>query len=61
MKDGLDITCKEHSVASFMALFMHFPGGNKEEQANSVITVNLDAVKENFLVALSVNNTVTKH
>jgi len=48
MKDELEITYKEHSVASFMVLFMHFPGGNKEEQTNSVITINHEAVKENF-------------
>jgi cell division protein FtsB len=38
----------DHSVASFMILFMHFPGGNKEEQTISVITINHVAVKENF-------------
>jgi hypothetical protein len=48
MKDGLEITCKDHSSASFMVLLMHFPGGNKEEQTNSVITINHEAVKENF-------------
>jgi len=48
MKDELEITCKEHSVASFMVLFMQFHGGNKEEQTNSVITINHAAVKENF-------------
>jgi len=35
MKNGLVITCKEHSVVSFMVLLMHFPGGkgrNKQIQ-----------------------------
>lgn len=48
MKDGLEITYREHSVASYMVLFMHFPGGNKEEQTHSVITINHEAVKKNF-------------
>jgi hypothetical protein len=48
MKDGLEITCKKHSLVLFTVLCMHFPGGNKEEQANSVITINLDAAKKNF-------------
>ena len=48
MKDGLEITCKGRPVSSFMVLFMHFPGGNKEEQTNSVITINHEAEKEDF-------------
>jgi hypothetical protein len=29
---------------------MYVPGGNKEEQTNSVITINHEAAKENFLL-----------
>jgi len=31
-----------------MVLVMHFPGGNKEEQTNSVIAINREVVRENF-------------
>jgi len=31
-----------------MVLVMHFTGGNKEEQKNSVITINHEVVKETF-------------
>jgi hypothetical protein len=48
MKDGLEITCKDHSVASFMVLFINFPGGNKAKQTNSLIAINHEAIKENF-------------
>jgi hypothetical protein len=35
-----------------MVLVMHFPGGNKEEQTNSVIAINREVVRENFWLLL---------